>query len=73
VDATSHALAALSEGTLLGTVLNDGDTMGDAALHLALLLVNGTPVDAASFPYPLDRGVYVWIPSRKVTAETVGP
>lgn len=71
VDATSHANAALREGTLLGTVLNDGETMGDAALKLALLLAQGKTVDERTFPYHVDRGVYVWIPSRKVTAETL--
>ncbi len=69
VDATSYALAALKEGTLLGTVLNDGAQLADAALELALLLAKGGSVKTGGFSYPVDRGVYVWVPSRKVVME----
>ncbi len=71
VDATSHAIAALKEGTLLGTVLNDGENMGDAATQLALLLAKKEPINAQTFAYPIEQGIYVWIPGRKVTAATL--
>ena len=67
VDATGAAIDALNEGTLLGTVLNDADGQGDAALSLALLLASGTVIEPSTFSYPVDQGVYVWIPGRTVT------
>jgi methyl-galactoside transport system substrate-binding protein len=69
VDATGAALDALREGTLLGTVLNDAEGQGDAALTLALMLRSGESLDA--FPYAIDRDAYVWIPSKVVTRETL--
>ncbi len=71
VDATSPAMDALAEGTLLGTVLNDAQAQGDAALSLALLLARGEPITEASFPYPIDQGVYVWTPTRIVTRDNM--
>lgn len=67
VDATRYALAALEEGTLVGTVLNDPQGLSDAALQLAVLLAQGLPVDGEHFPYALDRGKYVWTDSEQVT------
>lgn len=72
VDATSYAMEALREGTLLGTVLNDQEGLSDAALRLALLLAEGEIITEASFPYPVDQDIYVWTESRKITAATLG-
>lgn len=69
VDATAPALAALKEGTLLGTVLNDAVNQGRATLLLAALLGAGEEVTAENYPYTITDGKYVWVPYQKVTIE----
>lgn len=69
VDATAPALAALKEGTLLGTVLNDAVNQGKATLLLAAILGAGDEVTADNFPYTITDGKYVWVPYQKVTVE----
>ncbi len=69
VDATAPAMAALKEGTLLGTVLNDADNQGKATLLLAALLGAGEEITADNFPYTITDGKYVWIPYQKVTID----
>ncbi len=41
VDATAPALQALQDGTLLGTVLNDAENQGRAAVNIAMALAKG--------------------------------
>lgn len=62
IDATSPALEALEQGALYATVRNDAEAQGRAALQLALLLAQGLPITADSFPYALEDKV-VYIPS----------
>jgi methyl-galactoside transport system substrate-binding protein len=69
VDATAPALAALKEGTLLGTVLNDAVNQGKATLLLAALLGNGDAPTAENYPYTITDGKYIWIPYQKVTID----
>ncbi len=69
VDATAPALAALKEGTLLGTVLNDAVNQGKATLLLAAILGAEEEVTADNFPYEITDGKYVWVPYQKVTLE----
>lgn len=67
VDATSQALAALQEGTLLGTVLNDSVGQGKVVFSFAYQLAEGkTPHLDSSDGYLVD-GQYVWVPYKKVT------
>jgi methyl-galactoside transport system substrate-binding protein len=66
VDATAPALQALSEGTLLGTVLNDAQNQGKATFDLAYALATGaTPTTTSG---KVD-GKYVWVPYQKVTKD----
>lgn len=67
VDATAPALDALEAGTLLGTVLNDGENQGKATFELAFALANGAP--PTTNVAPLSNGQYVWVPYQKVTKE----
>jgi len=69
VDATAPAMAALKEGTLLGTVLNDADNQGKATLLLAALLGSGEEITEDNFPYTITDGKYIWIPYQKVTID----
>lgn len=69
VDATVPAQEALRQGSLLGTVLNDGENQAKAALRLATLLIRGEPVNEENLGYPLSDGRYVWIPYQPLTAE----
>jgi methyl-galactoside transport system substrate-binding protein len=66
VDATAPALEALSQGTLLGTVLNDADNQGKATFDLAYALAAGKAVSAAGWPL---SGKTVWVPYQKVTRD----
>ena len=69
VDATAPALEALQQGSLLGTVLNDGKNQAQAALDLAILLSRSKTPTAQNFGYPITNGHFVWIPYRSVTRE----
>ncbi|MCI1208494.1 MAG: galactose ABC transporter substrate-binding protein [Treponema sp.] len=68
VDATAPALQALQEGTLLGTVLNDSENQGKAAVNIAVQLAKGGEITSRTIGYDLD-GHYVWIPYKKVTQD----
>ncbi|MDR1059588.1 MAG: galactose/glucose ABC transporter substrate-binding protein MglB [Treponema sp.] len=67
VDATAPALQALSEGTLLGTVLNDAQNQGKATFDLAYALA--TKANPGSAGWTLTNGKYVWVPYQKVTRD----
>ncbi|MDR2144750.1 MAG: galactose/glucose ABC transporter substrate-binding protein MglB [Treponema sp.] len=66
VDATAPALQALSEGTLLGTVLNDAQNQGKATFDLAYALATGAAPTTTSGKAD---GKYVWVPYQKVTKD----
>ena len=66
VDATIPALYAISEGTLLGTVLNDGQNQGKATFDIAYAL--GTGAAPTSSAGSMD-GKYCWVPYQKVTKD----
>ena len=67
VDATAPALQALSQGTLLGTVLNDAKNQGKATFDLSLALAEGKPVTSTS--WKISDGKFVWVPYQKVTKD----
>ncbi|MDR2630793.1 MAG: galactose/glucose ABC transporter substrate-binding protein MglB [Spirochaetaceae bacterium] len=67
VDATAPALQALSEGTLLGTVLNDDVNQGKATFDISYALATGANVTGAG--WPIIDGKYVWVPYQKVTRD----
>jgi methyl-galactoside transport system substrate-binding protein len=67
VDATAPALQALSEGTLLGTVLNDAQNQGKATFDLAYALASGA--NPANAGWKVTDGKYVWVPYQKVTRD----
>lgn len=67
VDATAPALAALEDGTLLGTVLNDAANQGKATFDLAYAAATGA--DMAATGWTLYDGQYVWVPYQMVTAD----
>ena len=61
VDANASALDAMDKGEMLGTVLNDAESQGTAAVKLALSLAKGEALPE------LTDGKYIWIPYQKVT------
>ncbi|MDR0402861.1 MAG: galactose/glucose ABC transporter substrate-binding protein MglB [Treponema sp.] len=67
VDATAPALQALSEGTLLGTVLNDAQNQGKATFDLAYALASGA--NPSSTSWKVTDSKYVWVPYQKVTKD----
>nr|WP_319489760.1 galactose ABC transporter substrate-binding protein [uncultured Caproiciproducens sp.] len=69
VDATSPALAAMADGSLLGTVLNDGENQGKATVNIAVAAAQGKEITKDTVGYEITEGKYVWIPYVKVTAE----
>lgn len=71
VDATAPALQALEEGTLLGTVLNDGKNQGNATFMLSYVLAQGLVPDKDNTGYEITDGKYVWVPYKKITKENI--
>ena len=69
VDATAPALEAMSKGEMLGTVLNDADNQGFAAVRVAVVAADEKPVTDESIGYKITDGKYIWIPYRPVTVE----
>jgi methyl-galactoside transport system substrate-binding protein len=67
VDATAPALQALSEGALLGTVLNDAQNQGKATFDIAYALATGADVTATE--WAITDGKYIWVPYQKVTRD----
>ncbi len=67
VDATAPALAALKDGTLLGTVLNDAKNQGKATFALAYVLAKGEKPTKANTGYEITDGKYVWVPYKPIT------
>ena len=65
VDANASALEAMDKGEMLGTVLNDADNQGIAAVRLAIALAEGK--DVSTVGYHVTDGKYIWIPYQKVT------
>jgi methyl-galactoside transport system substrate-binding protein len=71
VDATSAGVAALKDGTLLGTVLNDAVNQGKATMNLTAVLAAGqTPTDA-NVGYKITNGKYVWIDYKPITLANI--
>lgn len=66
VDATDKGKAALADGSLLGTVLNDAENQGKAVVNLSIAAAQGNVTDD-TVGYPITDGKYVWIPYVKVT------
>ena len=71
VDATVPGVAALKEGTMLGTVLNDPIGQGGTTARVAYLIMKGEPVNEQTVGYPIDREKFIWIPYVKVTLDNV--
>lgn len=71
VDATEAALKAVSDGTLLGTVMNDAIHQGEAIFNLAnVLATNQTPTND-NVGYPITDGKYVWIDYKTITKDNI--
>ena len=62
VDANASALDAMDRGEMLGTVLNDAEGQGSAAVKLAVALAQGKDVSSE-----VTDNKYIWIPYQKVT------
>lgn len=69
VDATAPALEAMANGSLLGTVLNDGENQGIAATNISVAASQGKEISKDTIGYDVTDGKYVWIPYVKVTAD----
>jgi len=67
VDATAPALAALQDGTLLGTVLNDAKNQGTATFMLSYVLGQGQVPTNENIGYTITDGKYVWVAYKKIT------
>ncbi|MBQ6970933.1 MAG: galactose ABC transporter substrate-binding protein [Synergistaceae bacterium] len=65
VDGNASALEAMDKGEMLGTVLQDAENQGAAAVRLALALAEGRDVNTIG--YPITDGKYIWIPYQKIT------
>ena len=71
VDATAPALAALKDGTLLGTVLNDAKNQGKATLMLTYVLAKGETPTKDNTGYEITDGKYVWVDYKMILLENI--
>ena len=71
VDATAPALAALKDGTLLGTVLNDAKNQGKATLMLTYVLAKGETPTKENTGYEITDGKYVWVDYKMILLENI--
>ena len=71
VDATAPAIEALQDGTMLGTVLNDANNQGKAAVILAALLAKGEAPTKENVGSDITDNQYVWIQYKKITKDNV--
>ena len=62
-------LDAVRTGEFLGTVLDDDGRKGQVVYELSEALIRGGEID--DLEWPISDNKYIWIPCRKVTAETV--
>ena len=69
VDAISQAIEALRQGSLLGTVFNDGEQQAMAAVDLAILRAKGEEITTDTYAYPISGERFVWIPYQRITRE----
>ena len=72
VDATDKGVAALKDGSLLGTVLNDAVNQGNAVVKLATALAKGQTINKDNVGYDITDGKYIWIPYQPVTLAADG-
>lgn len=71
VDATAPGLQALSDGTMLGTVLNDAKNQGKATFMLSYVLAQGKTPDKSNTGFDITDGKYVWVPYVKITKDNM--
>lgn len=71
VDATAPGLAALQDGTMLGTVLNDAKNQGKATFMLSYVLAQGQTPTKDNTGYDITDGKYVWIPYKTITKDNI--
>ena len=69
IDATAPAINSIARGEMIGTVLNDADNQGIAAVRIAVIAADGERVTESSIGYRITDGKYIWIPYVKVTQE----
>lgn len=62
-------LEAVRDGEILGTILDDDGRKGKVVYELSTALVRGGEID--DLEWPISENKYIWIPCRKITAETV--
>lgn len=71
VDATSSAIKALEEGALLGTVLNDAATQGQAIFNLSNVLAQGQIPDSNNCGFNVTDGKYIWVDYKTITKQNI--
>jgi methyl-galactoside transport system substrate-binding protein len=71
VDATSAGVAALKDGTLLGTVLNDAKNQGKATMNLVAVLAAGQVPTDANVGYKITAGKYIWVDYKPITLDNI--
>lgn len=71
VDATAPGLQAISDGTMLGTVLNDAKNQGIVTEKIGELLAQGKTPSKDNIGYDITDGKYVWIPYKPITKDNM--
>ena len=69
IGATPEALAAIKDGSLVGTAWKDVEGQAKAVFDLSTALASG--IEPSRTGWPLTDGKYVWVPYRMVTARNL--
>lgn len=67
VDGNAGAVDAVNAGEMIGTVLQDAETQGQAAVRLAIALASGKEINSESLGYTITDNKYIWVPYKKIT------
>lgn len=71
VDATAPGQQAISDGTMLGTVLNDAKNQGIATFKLSEVLAQGKAPSKDNVGYDITDGKYIWIDYKAITKDNL--
>jgi methyl-galactoside transport system substrate-binding protein len=71
VDATAPGLQAITDGTMLGTVLNDAKNQGLATYEVSYVLAKGETPSKDNTGYEITDGKYIWIDYKPITKDNI--
>ena len=69
VDGNAGAIDAMNRNEIIGTVFQNAEAQGSAAVKIAISAAKNLPVDKNNTGFAVENQKYIWIPYEKVTPE----